>query len=175
MDILVPGRKTAMRTNDTFAGLAIIVLALVMLALTLSFPPFPGQKYGPALFPRLLGAGMILCGLLLILRDRQSQSRQPAVALASWMREPWRVVSFLLMPAVTLLAVLTWDSVGFVPVTLVSLAALFLWFRVTPINAVAIALLATVLLQLFFGKLMRVPLPLGWLLNLPPGWLKYIT
>ena len=23
--------------------------------------------------------------------------------------------------------------------------------------------------------LMRVPLPLGWLLNLPPHWLKYIT
>jgi hypothetical protein len=40
---------------------------------------------------------------------------------------------------------------------------------------VAIAIAATALLQLFFGKLMRVPLPLGWLLQLPPGWLKYIT
>jgi putative tricarboxylic transport membrane protein len=76
---------------------------------------------------------------------------------------------------VTLLCILAWDKIGFVPITLASLLAMFLWFRVRPATAVFGAIVATVLLQLFFGKLMRVPLPLGWLLNLPPGWLKFIT
>ena len=67
------------------------------------------------------------------------------------------------------------DAIGFVPVCFAVLAAMFGWFRIPPVKAVAYAILATVLLQYFFGKLMRVPLPPGWLLNLPPGWLQYIT
>lgn len=162
-----------MRTNDTIAGVLLIALAAVMMALTLSFPPFPGQKYGPSLFPRLLGGGLILCGALLILRDRRS--RIPALHLDAWTGDRWRLVSFGLILAVPVAAILLWDRIGFVPVTIACLAALFLWFRVRPATAVATAILATVLLQIFFGKLMRVPLPLGWLLELPPGWLRYIT
>lgn len=164
-----------MRASDTISGIVLIILASVMVALTATFPPFPGQKFGPALFPRILGAAMILCGVLLILRDRSRGSSGPAFEHASWLREPWRIVSFLLILAIPLAAILLWDRVGFVPIGFVSFLALFFWFRVRPATAVAMSVIATVLLQLFFGKAMRVPLPLGWLLQLPPGWLKYIT
>jgi putative tricarboxylic transport membrane protein len=161
------------RTNDTIAGALLIALAALLLALTLNIPPFPGQKYGPSLFPRLLGAGLILCGALLILRGRRE--RRPGLVIAGWAGERWRVVSFALVPAVPMIAILGWERIGFVPLTLVSLGGLFVWFRVRPATAVITAIVATVLLQIFFGKLLRVPLPLGWLLNLPPHWLKYIT
>jgi putative tricarboxylic transport membrane protein len=165
-----------MRTNDAISGAILIALALVMITLTATFPPFPGQKYGPSLFPRLLGAGMILCGALLIVRGLKTRRGGEALVMApQWLAEPWRLVSFLLVPGVTLLSILAWDKIGFVPITLASLLAMFFWFRVRPATAVFGAIVATVLLQLFFGKLMRVPLPLGWLLNLPPGWLKFIT
>jgi putative tricarboxylic transport membrane protein len=164
-----------MRTNDAVAGAILIVLAGCFIALTLNFPPFPGQKYGPSLFPRLLGTALALCGVLLIVRHLRTDVRAPALALAPWLRDPWRLVSFGLVPLAVLASILGWERVGFVPVCLVCLVALFLWFRVRPAAAVAIAIAATALLQLFFGKLMRVPLPLGWLLQLPPGWLKYIT
>ena len=55
-----------MRANDALSGLVLILLSLAMIALTLSFPAFPGQKYGPALFPRILGTGLIVCGAILI-------------------------------------------------------------------------------------------------------------
>jgi putative tricarboxylic transport membrane protein len=162
-----------MRTNDLISGVIIIALAVVMITLTLSFPPFPGQKYGPSLFPRLLGGGLIVCGALLILRHLRHNTG-PALTVAPWFSEPWRIVSFGLMLIVPLLSILLWDRIGFVPVAFVSLAALFLWFRTRPATAILAAVTGTILLQLFFGKIMRVPLPPGWLLNLPPHWLKYI-
>lgn len=163
-----------MRTNDLVAGVIVIALASLMIALTVNFPPFPGQKYGPSLFPRLLGGAMILCGGLLILRHVRSRSATPALTLDPWMSDRWRVVSFLLVLLVPLISILLWDRIGFVPIGFVSLLALFIWFRTRPATAVLAALIATVLLQFFFGRLMRVPLPPGWLLNLPDHWLKYI-
>jgi putative tricarboxylic transport membrane protein len=162
-----------MRTNDTLAGAILITIALAMIALTINFPLMPGQKYGPALFPRLLGAGMILCGMLLVLRGRRNA--RPALALASWAGDPWRRVSFALILALPLAAIFAWTPIGYVPTTFVSLLLLLLWFRTRPATALLAAVVATVLLQIFFGKLMRVPLPLGWLLELPPHWLKYLT
>ena len=44
-----------MRANDAISGLVLIVLALAMMALTMQFSGIPRQKYGPALFPRILG------------------------------------------------------------------------------------------------------------------------
>ena len=165
-----------MKTNDAVSGAIVIALAIVMMLLTLSFPPFPGQKYGPSLFPRLLGIGIVFCGILLVVRGlRDRTAGQPLVSFPDWIGEPWRLVSFLLVPILTLVCYATFDPIGFVPVCAVTLTILFAWFRVPPVRAVGYAILATVLLQYFFGKLMRVPLPLGWLLNLPPGWLKYIT
>ena len=40
-----------MRANDAICGLVLIFLAAVMIALAATLPEFPGQKYGPALFP----------------------------------------------------------------------------------------------------------------------------
>jgi putative tricarboxylic transport membrane protein len=164
-----------MRINDTIAGAFLITLALAVIGLTLSFPPFPGQKFGPSLFPRILSAALILCGVLLILRDQKSRARAPAFTIMPELRDRWRLVSFVLVLAAPLLAIFLWERVGFVPIAFVTLAAMFLWFRTRPATALWVAVVATIALQLFFGKMMRVPLPLGWLLNLPPGWLKYIT
>jgi putative tricarboxylic transport membrane protein len=164
-----------MRTNDTVSGVVLLLLAALVVALTLNFPAMPGQKYGPSLFPRLLGAGLAVCGLLLILRDRRVATTAAALGAPAWVKEPWRVVSFALVLLAPLVAIAGWERIGFVPLAFATLLVLFLWFRVRPATAVATAVLATVLLQLFFGKAMRVPLPLGWLLQLPPGWLKYLT
>ena len=62
-----------MRANDAVNGAILIIFAAIMIALTASFPAFPGQKYGPSLFPRLLGAGLIICGALLVWRGLQAR------------------------------------------------------------------------------------------------------
>ena len=165
-----------MRTNDALSGLVLIVLASLMIFLTLGFPAFPGQKYGPSLFPRILGTGIIICGLLLVLQGMMARrSGESWVTFASWVREPWRVVSFLLIPALVIFYILFSETIGFLPVAFVLLAVLFLWFRVRPVAVVPVALISVFVINYFFGHLMRVPLPRGFLNHYElPGWLMSI-
>lgn len=165
-----------MRTNDAVSGLVLILLASLMIYLTATFPPFPGQKYGPSLFPRLLGAGIILCGVLLIVQGIAARrSGERWVVFASWTREPWRLTSFLLTIGLIVFYILASEIVGFLPVAFVFLTVLFVWFRVAPLRAAVVALLSVFAINYFFGHLMRVPLPRGFLnsMTLPP-WLMSI-
>jgi putative tricarboxylic transport membrane protein len=155
------------RVNDAIAGLALIILALAMIALTASFPAFPGQKYGPALFPRILGAGVIICGVLIIANGlRARRAGAPWVEIAPWVREPWRLGSFLLTIAMLVLYILVSETVGFILIGLVFLGAMLLWLGVRPIPALTVAVVGTLSIQYFFGTLLRVPLPRGWLTNI---------
>lgn len=156
-----------MRTNDIISGLVLIALSAFMIFLTLDFPDFPGQKYGPALFPRILGAGLILCGVILVFRGNSARrAGLPLVELADWTREPWRVASFLLLPALVLLYILVSEQIGFIPVAFAILLTLFLWFQTRPIVALPVAAIATWVIHWFFATMMRVPLPRGLLTNI---------
>jgi putative tricarboxylic transport membrane protein len=156
------------RVNDVISGLVLIVLALAMITLTLSFPAFPGQKYGPALFPRILGVGVIICGVFIIatgVRTRMRRAGAPWVEIAPWVHEPWRLGSFLLTLALLALYILVSETVGFILICLAFLGALLLWLGVRPIPALVVTVIATLSIQYFFGTLLRVPLPRGWLTN----------
>ena len=156
-----------MRANDAIAGLVLIVLSLAMIALTLGFPDFPGQKYGPALFPRILGVGLIVCGVLLVRNGLAARHAGAAwVEVAPWVYEPWRLGSFLLVLAMLLLYIVASETIGFIPIALVFLGGLFLWLGVRPVTAVVTALAATIAIHWFFGSMLRVPLPRGLLTNL---------
>jgi putative tricarboxylic transport membrane protein len=152
------------RANDVISGLVLIVLSLAMIALTANFPEFHGQKYGPALFPRILGVSVIICGVFIVLNGmRARRAGAPWVEIAPWVYEPWRVGSFLLTLGMLLLYILVSETVGFILISLVFLGSLLLWLGVRPIMAVVTAIVATIAIQYFFGTLLRVPLPRGWL------------
>lgn len=150
-----------MRFNDTIVGATFIVLAAIMIALTFSFPAFPGQNYGPSLFPRILGTGIILCSLLLILRERRLATPVPWLVLADWVRQPRNIASFGLMLAAMLFYLLASDALGFIPCAFLIQIVLFLWFGVRPVTAVVVAVAMTALVHWFFSSMMLVPLPRG--------------
>jgi putative tricarboxylic transport membrane protein len=153
-----------MRANDAISGLLLILLSAAMLVMAMSFPEFPGQKYGPALFPRIMAAGMIVCGALLIRKGLAARGDgTPWVAVAPWVYEPWRLGGFVLMLALLLIYILVSETVGFIPIALVFLGALFLWLGVKPLTAAITAIAATLIIHWFFATLLRVPLPRGWL------------
>ena len=155
-----------MRANDVISGLVLIVLSLAMIALTVSFPDFPGQKYGPALFPRILGIGVIICGTLIVMNGlRARRAGAPWLEIAPWAHEPWRLTSFVLTLVMILLYILASETVGFIPSALVFLGCLFVWLGVRPLTALVITIATTLSIQYFFGSLLRVPLPRGWLTN----------
>ena len=155
-----------MRANDAIAGLVLIVLALAMMALTISFPAFPGQKYGPSLFPRILGSGIVICGLLLIAQGlRARRVGAPWIEIAPWVTDGWRASSFLLVLAMLLLYIFAAETIGFIPIAIIFLGCLFLWLGVRPLHAAVIAPVATLVIFWFFASILRVPLPRGILTN----------
>lgn len=155
-----------MRANDAIIGAILIVAALAMMAYTLTFPAFPGQKYGPSLFPRLLGTGLVICGILLVIRGiRARRAGEALLTMAPWTREPWRAVSFLLMLSLIILYIFTSEQIGFLPVAFAMVTVLFLWFRVRVVVALPTAAIAVWVIHWFFASLMRVPLPRGILTN----------
>ncbi len=153
-----------MRANDAITGLVIILLSAVMIALTASFPEFPGQKYGPALFPRLLGSGLIICGAILVWKGLAARRADaPWLDVAPWVRNPRHVTSFLLVCALLVIYILAAETVGFIPMAFAFLAILFLWLGTPPIRALVIAAAATLAIYWFFATLLLVPLPRGGL------------
>lgn len=153
-----------MRANDAIAGVVLIVLSAVMITLTASFPEFPGQKYGPSLFPRILGAGLIVCGAILMWNGMAARrAGAPWIEIAPWARQPRRLATFLLVIALLLLYIFAAETVGFIPFALMFLAVLFVWLGVRPWIAAVTALASTLIVYWFFATLLRVPLPRGWL------------
>lgn len=157
-----------MRANDLVTGLILIVFATAMIAYTGTFPPFPGQKYGPALFPRILGAGMILCGVLLMLRGRRLlASGEPMFSLDPVYRSPKVAVASGAIVAAIIFYALASGVLGFVITATLVLLGLLLLYGVSPVRAVVIAIVAVLFMDWFFGWMFRVPLPLGLLPNSP--------
>lgn len=151
-----------MRVNDLVSGAVMIAAAVFVIAMTTTFPDFPGQNYGPAVFPRLLAALMILCGLVLVLRGyRDWRAGDPLFVRPDWARSASGTVSVLLILGAALAYILLVDRVGFVPLTIVLLLSLFLWFRVRLPVAVVTAVVAAFAVNWFFATMMRVPLPRG--------------
>ena len=152
------------RANDALSGLVLIVLAAAMIVITLSFPAFPGQKYGPSLFPRILGTGILMCGAILVWQGLAARRQgAPWLQVAPWVFDPWRLGSFLLILATLLIYILASETVGFIPIAIVFLLAMFVWLGVKPLNAAIISVVATLAMHWFFSTMLRVPLPRGWL------------
>ncbi len=54
-----------MRIDDTVLGALVALLGAVVLWHVQGFPVIPGQRFGAGLFPGVIAAGMVACGLLL--------------------------------------------------------------------------------------------------------------
>lgn len=156
-----------MRANDIIGGLVMILVAAVMITLTLSFPPFPGQDYGPSLFPRLLGSGLILCGALLVFRGiARRKAGEPWITWKPWVADPAKLLSFLLIPALIVAYIFVSEPIGFLPVAFTLLMILLVWFKTRPLVALPVAAIGTWTIHYFFATLMRVPLPRGLLTDI---------
>ncbi len=150
-----------MRLSDTILGILLLALAGWVWWLTTFFPAFPGQDYGPNLFPRILAAGIGICAVLLVLRGLRSGGGMMAVD--GWVRNPRQLLSFLAIPAGAVFYLLVSEPLGFIPTAFLLLLVLFLWFGTRLVVALPVAAGMTLLVNWFFGGLMRVPLPRGLL------------
>jgi putative tricarboxylic transport membrane protein len=151
-----------MKVDDRILGALFALLGVIVLWHVQGFPVIPGQKFGAALFPGVISAGLVICGLLLGARGiRQRAAAGPLVAFDTWARDPLIVVRFLSVPAGLLFYILTSNFLGFHIAASLAMVAWLLVFGARPLPALAIAIAFPVLMHFAFYKLLRVPLPWG--------------
>jgi putative tricarboxylic transport membrane protein len=148
-----------MRLHSSLLGLIVIALAAAFFGYTFTFPAFPGQRYGPELFPRVIALGIASCGLALVVRGWRSGA--PWLALDPALREPRRLASFFATLGAIVFYLLAAPALGFLPVAAILVGALAWWFGARPWVAVAAGVVTSLVVHWFFASIMRVPLPRG--------------
>jgi putative tricarboxylic transport membrane protein len=150
-----------MKINDAIFGVIFALLGAVTLVHVQSFPDIPGQDYGAAIFPGLIAAGFVACGVLLVISGVRSRAAGPWVRAGDWWRSRRHVVAAVAIIAGVAAYNLLAERVGFL---IVAPLLLVLWFRVLGVRrgpALIAAVVTTLVIWYAFYKLLRVPLPWG--------------
>lgn len=154
----------AMKLNDAIWGALLLLLAAALLVHVQGFPTIPGQKYGPALMPGVIGVGLAVCGAMLIVRGlaaRRVAGASPWVIFGPWTRMPRKVMAFVVAVGVNVVYILVVDRLGFILTSTAYLTALFAVLGVKRARILPIAIVVTLGVHYAFYKLLRVPLPWG--------------
>ena len=155
-----------MKLDDAVWGALLALLGAAILWHVQGFPRIPGQNVGPALFPGIVAAALVVCGAVLIAKGIRARRRvgadaTPWLAAPEWLRAPRQLLAFLVLVASGAFYLVAVDRLGFVLTAVVFLVALMWVLRVRLAVAVPVALVGTLVIHTAFYKLLRVPLPWG--------------
>lgn len=159
-----------MQLSDRITGIGVAGLGTAVFFAARQLPPMPGQQIGPSVFPAVVGLALAVCGVLIALGVGKSfEAADPAVAEhdathqgddAKKAPSPWTV---LVPIALLLFYVAAVGTMGFVLVAAVMVLAMSLVLGASPKLAFFLALVAPPVVYLIFARVLRVPLPTGWL------------
>ena len=143
--------------NSRATGGGFVLLGLAMLAMALPMEGPRHMAYGPGVFPSAIGVLMVLGGLVVAFR-REPGDRGPGAPASRR-----RITAFVLFAVAPLVFALILPVLGFLIAALPLIALLVVISGGRWPAAVATALASTLLLQVIFQQVMRVPLPWGLL------------
>jgi putative tricarboxylic transport membrane protein len=169
-----------MRLSDRVTGPFMVALGALAAYGGSRLPPVPGQQIGPDVFPLVVGSGLVICGAMIafgIGRHYEEEAEADLAKITGQLatetgdgnqRAWWRGLKALVPPALLLFYVLVVERLGFLPTAaaIVLITSLALGARLR--LALAMAIGAPLVVNLVFAKLLRVPLPSGFL---PLPWL----
>jgi putative tricarboxylic transport membrane protein len=152
-----------MKISDAVFGAVFLLVGIVVVIHVQGFPRIPGQQVGPGLFPGLIATGLAACGVLLMVSGYRKRAAEPWYETAEWMRSGRHFVAFAAIVGGVVAYVFLANAGG---VLIVSPLLLWMWFTVLGVprrRAVIVAVVATLVIWYAFYKLLRVPLPWGFL------------
>lgn len=152
----------AQKLCELLAGLMVLALGLYIVLEAQGFPTLPGNDYGAALFPKLIGYGMAAGGGWLTL----TSLRPFFLALTKRTRQPLsQVMLFLFRLALPVLLVIAYlllaDTLGTVLILGLITAALMFFSGVRLWLAIVLGALTTSVIWFAFVYMLKVPLPFG--------------
>jgi putative tricarboxylic transport membrane protein len=149
------------KLSDAVFGLLLLALGAVVIAVVSSYPTIPAQRVGPSLFPALIALGLVIGGLILIVRGWHERATVPWVRFEPWVHSPRHVAGALGVIGSVVFYIVVVDWLGFLLTSLGILTVLFRLFGVAFGRSIVIAAIATFVIHFAFYKLLRVPLPWG--------------
>ena len=168
-----------MKVSDRVTGALLVGLGGAAYWGGSRLPQIPGQQVGPNVFPMVIGAALVACGVLIALgigrtfeeEDKVVTSATGEVAdgdaleasqgrIATFLQGGWKV---LVPPAALFFYYFASERLGFWITASLMVFALA-WSQGAKLKwAVALAVVAPAIVHLVFYKLLRVPLPIGLL------------
>jgi len=152
-----------MKFNDSLVGAGLIVFAGAILWNAWGFPSMPGDQVGPALFPKLIAAGLAICGAIFVIQAARRKADTPWIELPDWIRARRQVAGFAAVTLGLLAYCLLVEALGFFVCAPLLLGALLAVLRVRLWAVPVIAIGVSVLIHFIFYKGLGVPLPWGLL------------
>ncbi len=154
--------------SDRLWGIIWSLFGLAVLWHSRTFPRLPGQAYGSALMPSIIGAGLFLCGVALIVGDLRRRPRRPLVTLREEARDGARLLDAAAVVLGLAAFILVTDLLGFLLTATAIIGGLIWRFRGRgPLLSFGLAAVAVLIVDWLFRVLLLVPLPLGPVPYLP--------
>ena len=148
-----------MRLSDRASGVFLIALGGAAFWGGSRLPGVPGQDVGPAVFPMVIGAGLVACGAMIALgvgRSFEAEEEDPTKG-HSWAFG----LRALVPPGLLLFYVLASERLGFLLTAAAMILVGALAMGARPWLAVVMATVGPLVIHLAFYALLRVPLPPG--------------
>ncbi|MCF3934603.1 tripartite tricarboxylate transporter TctB family protein [Acuticoccus sp. M5D2P5] len=156
-----------MRLDDRVVGGVAALGGAAYAFVAFGLPNLAGQPYGAGFFPSIIGVAMTLAGVVLFVRGFKAKRPvpQPAdgIGEAADAERPTLggVFRYVVVLAAIAFYVAAAPYLGFVISSFVIMVVLGLVFRAPVLTTLIVAVVATLVLALLFGHLLRVPLPPG--------------
>jgi putative tricarboxylic transport membrane protein len=150
-----------MMLSDRVTGATLMALGAAAALAGSRLPAVPGQDVGPAVFPMVVGIGLVICGAMIAFGighafEAPEEEEGPP-------RPWWYGLRALIPPGLLGFYVLAADPLGFLVTAAIMVAVAALALGASWRLALPLALLAPFAVHAVFYKLLRVPLPEGLL------------
>lgn len=148
-----------MRVTDLTLGILTLLGGVAIFLSAMNFQAIPGQSYGAGTMPRAIAVVTALVGLFMIAQALRSGDRALGLRLADWARSGAALGRVAIVLGLIAGYILISPLAGFLPtaVAVMVIAMLTLGTRL-PV-ALIVSVLAALVIQQSFGKLLLVPLP----------------
>lgn len=152
-----------MRVTDFTLALLLLALAAALAIGAASFPPMPGQAFGPRLFPNLIAGGLAICAGLLVVRAAKAKGLRLGVVTPEWWNEPGRRGNLAILLGSIVAYTLLVEPLGFLVTTFALLVLLMKRLGAAWRATLLASLTGTAVTYVMFAWWLRVPLPPGLL------------
>lgn len=153
-----------MKKSDLIGGGIFLVLGILIFLFTFGFPTLDKGHPGPALFPRILAVLFIVFGGVVFFRGWRGEKKQegdPEVQYEASPSQSYFNPVFVLVLIVAYMALSNW--LGFLITSFLVMSLMMIKLRVPYFRGLVISILLTLFVNVMFAKILRVPLPPGFL------------